>query len=143
MEGSRRSVLVVEDDPGLARNMAKHLAAMGFEVKSAFHYEAAIRELALGDITFHLVCIDLSLPTRSGYELCEFIRGPLGLRRIPILVTGESALPEDMAHAEQAGANAFLKKPFSMHQLSHNVAAMLAFINKEEPAEAALSLGWS
>jgi DNA-binding response OmpR family regulator len=83
--------------------------------------------------------VDVGLPTRSGYELCEYIRGTLGLTQVPILVTSDSGYPEDMAHAEQAGANAFLTKPFSMHQLSHNVAAMLELIH-QEPAQAVLEL---
>ncbi|MGH7298385.1 MAG: response regulator, partial [Polyangiaceae bacterium] len=67
----------------------------------------------------------LELPTRSGYELCEYIRGPLGLAHVAILVTSHSSLAKDMANAEEAGANAFLQKPFTMHQLTRYVDALL------------------
>jgi two-component system OmpR family response regulator len=79
------------------------------------------------------VCIDLELPTQSGYELCEYIRGPLGLTRVPILVTSDSGLPKDMANAEEVGANAFLKKPFSMRQLAAYVEALFARTRQSEP----------
>jgi DNA-binding response OmpR family regulator len=95
---------------------------MSFDVACVHHYDAAVVELTTRQP--HLVCVDLELPTQSGYELCEYIRGPLGLR-VPILVTSDSRYPRAMASAEEVGANAFLKKPFSMHQLTHYVEALL------------------
>ena len=74
----RRLALIVEDDPALQKAMTERLLRMDFEVKGALHYEAAVGELvAAGEP--NLVCVDLELPTRSGYELCEYIRGQLGL----------------------------------------------------------------
>ncbi len=120
----RRTALIVEDDPDLQKAMSDRLAAMDFEVRGALHYEAAVHHLrATGEPT--LVCVDLELPTQSGYELCEHIRGPLGLDRVPILVTSDSGFPEALASAEEAGANAFLKKPFSMHEFGRYVEALL------------------
>jgi DNA-binding response OmpR family regulator len=120
---SRRLVLVVDDDPELQGSMHARLAAMDFEVRSALHYEAAL--LHLTSWRPHLVCVDVGLPTQSGYELCEHIRGPLGLANVPILMTCDSELPEDMANAEVAGANAFLRKPFSMREFSAYVEALV------------------
>jgi CheY-like chemotaxis protein len=67
----------------------------------------------------------VSLPAKSGYELCEHIRGPLGLLTVPIIVTGESGHAHDMAFAEAAGANAFLRKPFTRLQLTACVSSLL------------------
>lgn len=47
------------------------------------------------------------------------------LLHVPILVTSDRSFPEDMAHAEVAGANAFLKKPFTMKSLLKYVTALL------------------
>jgi DNA-binding response OmpR family regulator len=127
----KRVVLIVEDDPRLQKAMIAELGRMDFNAFGALHYDAAIDLLARRRP--HLVCIDLELPTQSGYDLCEHIRGPLGLTRVPILVTSESGLPKDMANAEEVGANAFLKKPFSMRQLAAYVEALLAKIKKSEP----------
>jgi len=119
----KRTVLIVEDDPVLRRAMTEHVARMDVRVLTASHYAAALAHLA--SATPDLVCVDIGLPTESGYELCEYIRGPLGLRIMPIMVTSESGSPEDMAYAEEAGANAFLGKPFSMHELGAQVEALL------------------
>jgi DNA-binding response OmpR family regulator len=107
--------LVVEDDPNLLRVMAAELERMGFEVLTALHYEAAVEHLAARRRPL-LACIHLELPTRSGYELCETIRASVHASELLILVTNASALPEDIACAEEAGANAFLAKPFSTRE---------------------------
>lgn len=129
----RRVALVVEDDPDLHMGLSAELKRMGFDVKGALHYEGAVGQLGEGR-ELHLACIDLALPTRSGYELCEHIRGPLALSRVPILVMSDSALPHDMARAEEAGANAFLKKPFSMQTFSRYIDALLRRARPSEPS---------
>jgi DNA-binding response OmpR family regulator len=128
---SKRLVLVVDDDPDLHRAMVSQLAWMNFEVLGAFHYAGALEHLVVRAPL--LVCIDVGLPQQSGYELCEHIRGPLGLTNVRILVTSDSGFPEDMANAEVAGANAFLKKPFSMNQLGAYVEALLSPVHRSEP----------
>jgi DNA-binding response OmpR family regulator len=120
---TRRVALVVEDDPSLQRAMAKELAKASFHVLTAFDFDAAVSHL--GGLKLDLACIDLGLPSESGYELCEHIRNRPQLLCLPILVTSERGFPEDMAHAEEAGANAFLKKPFTMDRLLKYVAALL------------------
>jgi DNA-binding response OmpR family regulator len=120
---TQRTVLIVEDDPELQRVMTEHVARMDVRVLTASHYAAALAHLESS--TPDLACVDIGLPTESGYELCEYIRGPLGLSLLPIMVTSEFGSPEDMAYAEEAGANAFLVKPFSMPHLGANIAALL------------------
>jgi DNA-binding response OmpR family regulator len=127
----RRLALLVEDDPSMQEAVALHLGRMNFEVLSALHYDDAVQHLTARRPD--LVLVDLGLPTRSGYELCEYIRGPFGQKRLPILVTSGSGFAEDLANAEIAGANAFLQKPFSMHQLTGYIEALLAPVPKSEP----------
>lgn len=127
----KRFILIVEDDPVLQKAMALHLEQMCFEVAGSHHYAGAVGHLAVRKP--HLICVDLELPTQSGYELCEHIRGNLGLTTVPILVTSNSSLAGDMARAEEAGANAFLKKPFTMRQLTHYVDALLGQMHASAP----------
>ena len=76
----------------------------------------------------HLVCIDLRLPRDSGYEVCEFIRRTTRLREVPILVMSEQTSAADRAYAEEAGADGFLPKPFSLNQFTEQVRALMAAI---------------
>jgi CheY-like chemotaxis protein len=127
---TRRAALIVEDHPQLQKAMSSQLARMGFHVLSASHYDAAVAHLATREL--HVVCVDVGLPSRSGYELCEHIRGSLGLG-LPILMMSEYGSPEDMAYAENAGANAYLRKPFSMRQLTHCVESLLNATHRSAP----------
>ena len=72
-----------------------------------------------------LVCLDIALPRESGLELCEHIRKNQLFAFVPILVMSDRCLPEDMANAEEAGANAFLKKPFKRDKLLKYVSWLL------------------
>jgi two-component system, OmpR family, response regulator len=120
---SRRTALVVEDDPRLQKAMSEQLQRMGFQVFCAGHYEAAIRHLVTHEP--HLACINVRLPNESGYDLCEHIRRSLGLTSLPIVMTSEYGCASDMAQAEDAGGDVFLLRPFSMRQLAACVDALL------------------
>jgi CheY-like chemotaxis protein len=120
---AKRTVLIVEDDPELQKVMIEHVARMDVHVLTASHYAAALAHLESG--APDLACVDIGLPTETGYELCEYIRGTLGLSRLPIMVTSEFGSPQELAYAEEAGANAFLVKPFSMPHLGASISALL------------------
>jgi DNA-binding response OmpR family regulator len=124
MDAKRSTALIVEDDPKLQNAMSAQLRQMGLEVLVANHYDAALRHLAVGEP--HVICIDVGLPNKSGYELCEHIRSSLRFLGLPILMTSDHGDPGEMAYAEDAGANAFLQKPFSMRQLAHCIESLLS-----------------
>ncbi|HEY1958251.1 MAG TPA: response regulator [Polyangiaceae bacterium] len=115
-----RLVLVVEDQPAIRERVKRWLEAEGFKVRVAAEYDSAMRELETCSPL--LLCIDSSLPRESGLELVEAIRKR---SKVPIIMMSERHSPEDMAEAEQAGANAFLKKPFERELLMKYVRSML------------------
>ncbi len=121
--GARRTILFVNDHPGERETIQRHLAGEGFVVESATDYQAAVKILE-GQAP-SLVCLDLNLPRESGYELCEHIRNQRRLQWVPILVMSERGSPEEMAHAEELGANAYLKKPFSRDRMLKYIGALL------------------
>jgi DNA-binding response OmpR family regulator len=136
MAAARKLTLIVEDDPSLYRAMSGQLGRMGFDVLGASTYDEAITHLATA--IPDLVCVDIGLPVQSGYELCEHIRGPLGLA-VPILVTADFGCVDDMANAETAGASAFLKKPFTMRNLAGYVELLVGRPLREDDRARRLS----
>ncbi len=117
-------VLTVMADPALKQSVEKQLKALAFDVMLVSDAESAIHEL--GTRKPHLVCIDLRLPRDSGYEVCEFMRRTQRLRDVPILVMSERSSAADRAYAEEAGADGFLPKPFSMNQFTQQVRSLMA-----------------
>jgi two-component system chemotaxis response regulator CheY len=118
-----RLVLLVEDDPSLLDAMGKRLERGEFEVAIALDYRTAVKRLE-GRVP-DVACIDLGLPNESGYELCEHIRRTLSLSQVPLVVTSERGFPQDMAQAEEAGANVFLRKPFGLDVLAETIEELL------------------
>jgi two-component system chemotaxis response regulator CheY len=119
-----KSVMAVVAEPTLQLLVQRLLKALSFDVVVAADAEAAIQQLESRKP--HLVCIDLLLPRDSGYEVCEFIRRTPRLRDIAILVMSERASAADRAYAEEAGADGFLPKPFSINQFNEQVRGLLA-----------------
>jgi len=117
-------VLSVVADPALKQVVERQLKTLSFDVIVASDAESAIRTLETRKP--HLVCLDLRLPRDSGYEVCEFIRRTARLRDVPILVMSEQISAADRAHAEEAGADGFLPKPFSLNQFTEQVRALMA-----------------
>lgn len=117
-------VMMVVAEPTLKQLVQRQLKSLDFDVVVATDAEAAIHELETRKP--HLVCIDLLLPRDSGYEVCEFIRRTPRLFDVPILVMSERASAADRAYAEEAGADGFLPKPFSLNQFNEQVRALMA-----------------
>lgn len=119
-----RCSLLVEDFPPLRRRIHDQLRSEGMTVEAVPDYHAAVRALAAG-FSPDIALVNLTLPRESGYELCEHVRSIPRLVHVPIVVMDERGSPEDLAYAEEVGANAFLKKPFTRDQLVEYVGAML------------------
>jgi twitching motility two-component system response regulator PilH len=120
---TKRTILVVEDHPPEREAVVRILTSQDFRVETAADYQSAVKIMATRVPT--LVCLDLTLPRESGFELCEYMQREPRLRFVPIMVMSDRASPEDMAHAEQVGANAFLKKPFTREKLIKYVTTLL------------------
>jgi DNA-binding response OmpR family regulator len=117
-------VLSVVADPSLKQVVERQLRALAFDVVLVSDAESAIHILQTRKP--HLLCVDLRLPRDSGYEVCEFIRQTPRLHDVPILVMSEGASAADRAYAEEAGADGFLPKPFSLKQFTEQVRALMA-----------------
>jgi two-component system, OmpR family, response regulator len=120
---TKRIVLLVEDHPTQREAIRRCLVENNFHVDAIPDYHAAVK--AMETLVPDLVCLDLTLPRESGFELCEHIRRDGRMKFVPILVMSDRSSPEDMANAEDVGANAFLKKPFSRDKLLKYVGVLL------------------
>lgn len=120
---TKRVVVLVEDHPTQREAIRRCLVEKNFHVEVATDYHSALKVLE-GRVP-DLLCLDMTLPRESGLELCEHVRDDPRLRFVPILVISDRSSPEDMANAEDAGANAFLKKPFTRDKLLKYVGVLL------------------
>jgi DNA-binding response OmpR family regulator len=131
VEGVKRTALVVEDDPQLLQTIRKHLELLEFDVTSVSDGESIAKILAVS--VPDLICLDLILPRRSGFEVCELIRRDLKLRDVLILVMNDRHSALDRAQAYEAGADGYLLKPFDFAELSQEVSRLLEGPRSDQP----------
>ncbi|MBJ6760826.1 response regulator [Myxococcaceae bacterium JPH2] len=126
MEPQLRTVLLVEDSPMFRKMLADllrdHLGVA--EVVEVSSGQAAIKHLQ-SSARPDLVCLDLTLPDVSGYDVCEHIRRSPAVADVPVLMVSARNLPEDKAHAEEAGATGYLGKPFTTEEFAKRVQQAL------------------
>jgi class 3 adenylate cyclase/CheY-like chemotaxis protein len=103
-------VLIIEDSPTQAQQLAFILEDAGFEVEAAPDAEQGFTRLTRQPAWFALVLSDLNLPGDSGFDLCRRIKADPALRAIPVVVCTSEADPMNVLRGLQAGADGFLTK---------------------------------
>ena len=112
-------VLIIEDDDVIARGMASHLNAAGFDPLWVNKGEAGLARLRYEKPD---VCVlDLMLPGVDGWRVIETARAE-GIGT-PIVVVSARGTEHDRVHALEIGADDYLVKPFSMRELVARVGA--------------------
>lgn len=115
--------LVVDDSPELRLLMSSMCRSLGLQVVAARDGDAALA--VVGDTTPDIVCLDLMLPTMSGFEVCERLRARPETANVPVLMASVRSCPQDRAEAELAGADAYLTKPINREEFTAQVRSLL------------------
>jgi DNA-binding response OmpR family regulator len=116
-------ILLVEDDPMIARTLQQALAQDGYSVDRVGDGEAARLALGTAGDAYALVLLDLGLPRRSGLDLLRELRSA-GNRVRVLVVTARDAVADRVAGLD-AGADDYLTKPFSLDELAARMRALL------------------
>jgi CheY-like chemotaxis protein/pSer/pThr/pTyr-binding forkhead associated (FHA) protein len=119
--GEGELILVVEDDPELAKIFSRLMKDEGYRTVQTHEVVGAIR--VYNRERPSLILLDLMLPDMSGLEFCRYVRRDVVKNTIPIVVV--SADTSSIDAALKAGADVFLRKPFSIQELRHVVSAMI------------------
>jgi signal transduction histidine kinase len=101
-------VMIVEDSPTQARQIALILEDSGFEPEVAPDAERGFRRLT--EATFDIVLSDLNLPGDSGFDLCRRIKADPALCRLPVVVCTAEADPLNVLRGLEVGADGFVTK---------------------------------
>lgn len=142
--GRRARILIADDDPNLRELLTGLVRDLGYEVVAVADGEAALAQVGVQPPD--LVLSDVAMPGPGGFEVCRRLKADPATRLIPvILLTGIGE--EHRIDGIEAGADDFLRKPFSREELRARVRSILrmkAFLDELEHAEAVLcSLGRS
>ena len=99
-------LLLIEDDPAVRELAVEVLADSGFEVDEMD--DAPDPDRIAWD-RYHVVILDIGLPSTNGLDLCRLIRGRSS---VPILLLTARARPSEVVEGLDAGADDYITKPF-------------------------------
>ena len=119
----RPLVLVADDDPDILLLITVTLERDGYEVVAARDGLGALK--AAIECVPHLVLLDLMMPGLDGYEVTRRLRGERLTKDIPIVIVTAAAEEHQAARALEAGADAYMKKPFSPRELLAKTASLI------------------
>jgi DNA-binding response OmpR family regulator len=116
-------ILVVEDEPDIARLVRRYLESDGFAVSIAYDGEEALALLRRTPVD--LIVLDLGLPRRDGWSLTECVRTDPDLEPLPILMLTARVEDADKLKGLRLGADDYVTKPFNPHEVVARVHAIL------------------
>lgn len=121
-------ILVIDDEPALARALAVNLRSAGWEVETANDGASGLEAAA----RFHpeVVLLDLGLPDMDGTEVLAGLRG---WTKVPVVVLSARQHGEDKVEALDLGADDYVTKPFAMNEL---MARLRAAVRRGQDAQA-------
>lgn len=117
-----KRILIVDDEPNIVISLEFILAQSGFETAVARDGDEALEELER--FRPHLVLLDVMMPRRDGYEVCQTMRATAGqdLRIVMLTAKGRDT---EVAKGLAVGADAYVTKPFSTRELVDKVRTLL------------------
>jgi DNA-binding response OmpR family regulator len=117
-------VLIVEDEPHIVLSLEFLLQRAGYDTVAAADGEdglALVRQLRPD-----VVLLDVMLPRRSGYEVCQVIKADPELRTIPVVMLSARGQEVEVLKGLELGAAAYVTKPFGNAEILEAIRAVLA-----------------
>lgn len=111
------SILVVDDEEDTVELARMVLEYEGYHVFSASNGDEAIKFLTTNSEKPDLVLLDVLMPKKNGLEVCKWIKNNPNLKNIPVLLFTAKVGKKDRVAGEEAGADAYINKPFSADDL--------------------------
>lgn len=121
-ENVNYNILVVEDNPELLL-LLKYILSKKYNVLTSKDGNEALDIIRDNDI--HIVISDVMMPIMDGYSLCNKIKESIEYCHIPVILLTAKVADEDIVDAYNNGADAYIKKPFSLNVLNARIINLL------------------
>ncbi|MFQ5618379.1 MAG: response regulator transcription factor [Rhodospirillales bacterium] len=118
-----KSVLVVEDEPNIVLSLEYVIKKAGYEVRVARDGEEALK--AVEEAAPDLILLDVMIPKRDGYDVCQTIRANPAWNDVNIIMLTARGREVEREKGLALGADAYITKPFSTRELTDRLKRVL------------------
>ena len=116
-------ILIADDEPNILISLEFLMKREGYEVLLARDGQEALDMLRKEHP--RLLLLDVMMPRKTGFEVCQEVRNDDGIRSTLILILTAKGRETDVVKGLALGADAYMTKPFSTRELVQKVRSML------------------
>ncbi len=120
-------ILVVDDDPNVVEILTESLRSRGYRTESARNGEEALEKYDRFEPD--LVLLDVVLPIKDGFQVCDEIRARDIHRDVPIIMISSNVIQDTVVQGYHSGAQDYIKKPFSLKEIHAKINSYLSQAN--------------
>ena len=118
-----KRVLIADDEPNIVMALEFLMEHGGYDVRTVRDGDEALT--ALEEFRPDLVLLDLMMPKRNGYDVCQWIRATPSLAGTKVLMLTAKGRDVDVEKGLGVGADAYVTKPFATKELVEKVRGLL------------------
>ena len=119
-----KKVLIADDEANIVTALEFLLQRRGYETRWAKNGDEALSEIER--FAPDLVLLDVMMPRKSGYEVCQRVRGRPEWRHIKIIMLSAKGREVEVSKGVSLGADLYITKPFSNTELVAKIDGLLA-----------------
>ena len=119
----KQRVLIAEDEPNIVISLEFLMEQSGYEIRTVANGDDALR--VAREFRPHLLLLDIMLPLKNGFEVCQVIRESPELKAVKIIMLTAKGRETEVAKGLALGADAYITKPFATRELLEAVKRLL------------------
>ena len=119
----KQRVLIAEDEPNIVVSLEFLMEQRGYEIRTVANGNDALR--VAREFRPHLLLLDIMLPLKNGFEVCQVIRESPELKLVKIIMLTAKGRETEVAKGLALGADAYITKPFATRELLEAVKRLL------------------
>jgi two-component system alkaline phosphatase synthesis response regulator PhoP len=119
-----KRILLVDDEPNILLSLEFLMKQAGYEVKTASDGEAALEALDVEPP--NLILLDVNMPKRDGFEVCQLVRANPKWENVRIIMLTAKGRDVEREKGLALGADGYITKPFATQEVVDTVRNMLS-----------------
>ena len=117
-------ILVVDDEPDVVNFLKIRLESCGFGITRGYNGEEALR--LTEEVMPDLIILDVMMPEPNGFVVCKRLKDNPKYKHIPIVLLTAKITESDKFWGQEAGADAYITKPYNPEELMSTITTLLS-----------------